>query len=348
MHSESEYELPEVERSLPAWAFSLLVHASAMVFVMTAIQLWPEPGGNGGDGSIEVVMLSDADRGPLRNGDEGQGDRPRNPYAVVAPPELLPSIPTPPQTPPQPPSVVQQTLPTPLAATPLVREQPQQVPMRLAAAPMLDANATQQNAARPAASGGIGRSGKPGGDGSAKTSVFGVEGRGTKFVYLFDRSASMDGAPLSAAKKQLIESLKSLDGVHQFQIIFFNSTTQIFDAAGTGKRIVFASDRNKQLAWNFVGGITADGGTDRMVALRDALAMGPNVIFFLTDADDPMSPTELAEVDRLNHRAATKICVIEFGRGPMAPQYNFLMQLARETGGKYGYVDTTKLGRSPK
>src|SRR5690348_12679231 len=70
-HSESEYEMPEVDRSLPAWAFSLLVHASAMVFVMTAIQLWPETGGNGGDGSIEVVMLGDSDHGPLRDGDEG-------------------------------------------------------------------------------------------------------------------------------------------------------------------------------------------------------------------------------------------------------------------------------------
>jgi hypothetical protein len=173
--------------------------------------------------------------------------------------------------------------------------------------------------------------------------VFGVEGKGNKFVYLFDRSASMEGPPLSAAKRQLLESLHTLDSVHQFQIIFFNSRTQVFDASGGGRRVAFASERNKQLAANFVGGITADGGTDRMFALRHALGFTPNVIFFLSDADDPMSPSEMAEIKKLNERVQAAICVIEFGRGPMPPKYNFLMQLARESGGKYGYVDTTKL-----
>ena len=77
----------------------------------------------------------------------------------------------------------------------------------------------------------------------------------------------MEGPPLAAAKKQLLESLKSLDSVHQFHIMFFNTKTQSFDISGGGHRIAFASDRNKKLAANFVGGITADGGTDRMLAL---------------------------------------------------------------------------------
>ena len=35
--------------------------------------------------------------------------------------------------------------------------------------------------------------GSPGGSGYARVSVFGVEGKGSKFVYVFDRSASMEG-----------------------------------------------------------------------------------------------------------------------------------------------------------
>ena len=97
----------------------------------------------------------------------------------------------------------------------------------------------------------------------------------------------MEGPPLAAAKRQLIESLRSLESVHQFHIIFFNTRTQSFDITGGGRRIAFATDRNKQLAANFVGGITADGGTDRLVALHEAIAFAPDVIFFLTDADDP-------------------------------------------------------------
>ena len=69
---------------------------------------------------------------------------------------------------------------------------------------------------------------------------------------------------------------------------------------GTNGKVAFATDRNKRLAANFVGGITADGGTDRMAALREAINFAPDVIFFLTDADDPMPPSELAEIAKAN------------------------------------------------
>ena len=185
--------------------------------------------------------------------------------------------------------------------------------------------------------------GTPGGSGYAHVSVFGVQGTGSKFVYLFDRSSSMDGPPLAAAKRQLIESLKSLESVHQFHIIFFNTHTQSFDITGGGRRIAFATERNKQLAANFVGGIVADGGTDRLIALREALAFSPDVIFFLTDADDPMSPSELADIARANRRSQTAICVIEFGRRQSPSPGNFLSELARESGGQYGYVNASQI-----
>jgi hypothetical protein len=153
----------------------------------------------------------------------------------------------------------------------------------------------------------------------------------------------MEGAPLAAAKKQLIQSLASLDSVHQFHIIFFNHRLRLFDVTAGGRRVAFGTDRNKKLAANFVGGITADGGTDRFAALKQALAFQPDVIFFLTDADDPMSASEMADLERIYSRIGTSICVIEFGRSPAAPQNNFLTELAAQSGGQYGYVDAAKL-----
>jgi hypothetical protein len=94
-----------------------------------------------------------------------------------------------------------------------------------------------------------------------------------------------------------------------------------------------------------VGGITADGGTDRLPALRAAVRMNPDVIFFLTDADDPMPKSELEEIADLNRRAGVAISTIEFGRGPAKQPKNFLTELARITGGQYGYVDVTQLSR---
>src|SRR4029078_8464422 len=180
--------------------------------------------------------------------------------------------------------------------------------------------------------------GSSGTNGYGQTSVFGVQGKGSKFIYVFDRSASMEGPPLAAAKKQLLESMQSLDSVHQFHIIFFNTKRESFDIWGAGRRIAFATDRNKKLASNFVGGITADGSTDRFAALRDAIAIWPDVVFFLAEADDPMSPTELAEIQRANRNIQAAICVIEFGLKPDPVPNNFLAPLPQESGRQYRLV----------
>ena len=69
------------------------------------------------------------------------------------------------------------------------------------------------------------------------------------------------------------------------------------------------------------------------------------MIFFLTDADDPMSASELAEIARTNRRSRAAICVIEFGRRHAAAGSNFLTELARESGGQYGYVNAAALSK---
>ncbi len=147
-----------------------------------------------------------------------------------------------------------------------------------------------------------------------------------------------------AAKQQFVESLQSLQEIHQFQVIFFNTGAQPFTIDGR-QRIAFATDQNKRMAERLLGGVTAYGGTDRLLALKNAIRLGPDVVFFLTDADDPMSPADLAEIAALNRRYNASICSIEFGRGPQHGRNNFLKQLADATGGQHGYVNTSVLRR---
>ncbi|MCA9229245.1 MAG: VWA domain-containing protein [Planctomycetales bacterium] len=181
--------------------------------------------------------------------------------------------------------------------------------------------------------------------GEATVSLFGIEGVGAKFVYVFDRSISMEGPPLRAAKAQLIESLDSLESIHQMQIIFFNHEPIAWDLTGGQQRIAFATDRNKRLAENFVREISASGGTYRRAALQLALRLRPDVIFFLTDADDPMSESDVSDAIRRATSAGTGINSIEFGVGAATSRENFLRKLARETGGRYAYIDTRQLGK---
>ena len=180
---------------------------------------------------------------------------------------------------------------------------------------------------------------------AVETRVFGVKARGLSFAYVFDRSNSMssyEGRPLAAAKRELLASLQQLQSTHQFQIIFYNHEPRLMKSFEGEPRMVFGNDEGKQLAESFVASITADGGTDHVKALRMGLQMGPDVLFFLTDADDPgMSPQELAAIR--NRNAGTAIHAIEFGYGPPKAGGNFLKQLADENMGQYQYVDVTKL-----
>ncbi len=181
--------------------------------------------------------------------------------------------------------------------------------------------------------------------GRARTGVFGLMSEGHKFVYVFDRSGSMDGhggAPLLAAKAELLGSLKDLGQTHQFQIIFYNEQPRIFTPTGDSGRLVFGTEQNKNLARRFVGSITASGATRHVEALQMALRLAPDVIFFLTDADEPrMTPRELADIAQMNR--GTTINTVEFGTNPQADADNFIVRLARQNGGQHVYIDVTRL-----
>ena len=184
--------------------------------------------------------------------------------------------------------------------------------------------------------------------GKAAVKVFGVEGTGYKFVYVFDRSASMGGSgrnALMVAKSELIASLESLDETHQFQIIFYNEKPMEFNPSGQQGKLAFATERNKQRARRFVGGVIDAGSTEHEAALKLAIRYRPDVIFFLTDAAVPrLDGNQLYDI----HRWATGITInaIEFGRGPKQGGDNFLSRLAQQNGGRYRYLDITKQVRS--
>ncbi len=184
-------------------------------------------------------------------------------------------------------------------------------------------------------------------EGRARVGIFGAEGEGYKFAFVFDRSSSMDGGrrnALRAAKAQLLAALEGLEQNHQFQIIFYNERPFVFNPTGQAGKLVFATDRNRAMARKFIGSITAAGGTEHEQPLLMALGMRPDVIFFLTDADEPqMTAGQLASIAR--KAAGITIHTIEFGYGPQQDANNFLVRLARQNGGKHTYIDISRLGR---
>jgi hypothetical protein len=186
-----------------------------------------------------------------------------------------------------------------------------------------------------------------GSGGKVKTQVFGVEGEGSRFIYIFDRSDSMNGyeeRPLKRCKQELLASLQSLGKSHQFQIIFYNDSPSAYGSnSRTGPRLLYGDDQTREQAMRFVKEMTATGGTQHVPALLMGLNMAPDVIFFLTDADDPPNNRDYERIIDLADRHGTTIHCIQFGSGNRSPRSEWISNMADQTRGKYRYVDVSLL-----
>lgn len=196
--------------------------------------------------------------------------------------------------------------------------------------------------------GNPGSRGGGGGQGQApgQTSLFGVNDSGKTFVYLIDRSFSMDefGA-FRAAKSELLTSIQRLTEVQQFQVIFYNQAPLTLVTREARFKMFFGTDAQRQQVSEQIRAISPDGGTRHLEAIQEALKYNPDVIFMLTDGSTPaLTKVELDGIKSRN-RAGTRIHCIEFGTGaqPVAangtPVGNFLMKLSSMNDGKYTYRD---------
>ncbi len=214
-----------------------------------------------------------------------------------------------------------------------------------------ETNQTQNGSQGTGLSGDGGSGSSTGGRGrgagkKTKTSFFGVEGSGSSFVYVVDRSDSMnayDAAPLRFAKRELLKSLESLNEYNQFQIVFYNDSL-----SPMSRKMFFATDSDKRRATNFVKTMPGDGGTAHLPALRQALAMSPEVIFFLTDADDPsLTQPQLHEIRERAELSRTTIHAVQFNLGPAPNDGSWIRVLAEMNRGTYKYIDVTSFNKNP-
>ena len=176
--------------------------------------------------------------------------------------------------------------------------------------------------------------------GETTVQLFGQSGKGTKFVYVFDRSASMDGQRMQMARAELIRSLDALGDSHQFNIIFYNHEVQVWRASP--RSLIYATPTNKQSAIRFIEGIMPIGGTQHYHPLLEAIAHRPDVIFFLTDGEvhDDLTAVQLRQIEQANSRfgRGSQINVIQFGGGGFTERPSqMLQQLAEDNYGEYLY-----------
>jgi Ca-activated chloride channel family protein len=186
----------------------------------------------------------------------------------------------------------------------------------------------------PTESGGARRSGGRGGAG--ETTFMNIVGVGRSFVYVIDTSSSMDGPRLRQAKSQLKASLRLLQPNQQFAVILYNETTQRLKLRRQAEQpLYFATEVNRQLAVQEIDSIISDAGTDHRPALLEALGLRPDVVYFLTDGDEPV--LSAADLRDIRHAAqGTTIHVVRFGDGNWTRSSDHWLQLlAGQNHGEY-------------
>jgi hypothetical protein len=201
-------------------------------------------------------------------------------------------------------------------------------------------------------SGTTGVSGKGSGDfgkgPKTETSFLGVKGSGASFVYVLDRSDSMNinaGAPMFVAKRELMNSIDSLKEGNQFQVVFYNDApVPLASIRGISNRMMFATETDKNRAKQFVRGMTANGGTEHLAAIKAGLSFAPEVLFFMTDADEPrLTDAQMQYLQELATRTKTTIHSIEFRSGLPQGDGGWIRILAEQTRGTYRFVNVDDL-----
>jgi hypothetical protein len=310
---------------IPSWIGSVLVHFCILLLILFCFRFFPEPPTAPGDqlASGGIVLKKDS-------GDQKvYVDSNNNEFDENAPNAVNETAPT-----------LEKMLDGNLSETDLSRNLPETIGIHSVSSHHQTVNVFSAPNLGNTKIGGDKFPAFGNGKGGGKTlRVFGTEGTGDSFVFVFDRSASMSeyaARPIRAAKTELIRCIDSLENLYRFNIIFYNENIFCWRS---NKKMMEATDQNKENAKRFVEGITPVGGTDHLKPLLEAIAHQPDVIFFLTDGDEAhaLSAGQLDTILRKNN-LRSQINVIQFGVG-INRQSNFLQKLAANNRGQYSYID---------
>ena len=168
-----------------------------------------------------------------------------------------------------------------------------------------------------------------GGAAGGSASFFGLEAKGSDFVYVVDHSGSMDGSKLSSAKAELIRSISALKRNMKFFIVFYNHD----HVAMPGGRLVRATETNKRRFFGWVDQIRAEGGTDPRGAMQAALSLRPDAVWLLSDG---LFDEQACDAIRAaNPRARTQVHTLGFHS---RDGERLLERIAEYNRGRYRFV----------
>jgi hypothetical protein len=146
-----------------------------------------------------------------------------------------------------------------------------------------------------------------------------------KIVYIVDKSGSMTDS-IDFVKYELKRSIGELGDDKEFHVIFYSSGPPIEMPT---RRLVNATERNKDMAFGFIDNIVAAQETEPSKAIERAFACKPDMIYLLTDGEFDRQIVE--QVRNLNAGRQVIVHTICFLYTSGLPA---LQQIAEQNGGQ--------------
>ncbi|HYE27848.1 MAG TPA: marine proteobacterial sortase target protein [Allosphingosinicella sp.] len=152
-----------------------------------------------------------------------------------------------------------------------------------------------------------------------------------EMVFVIDNSGSMAGDSIDQAKASLGHALTTLTPADRFNVIRFDDTmTELFD------RPVAATAAQVAVAQRFTEGLEADGGTEMLPALKEALvddtpadSQRLRQIIFLTDGEISNEAEMLAEIGA--RRGRSRVFMVGIGSAPNSYLMTHMAEVGRGT-----------------
>ena len=173
-----------------------------------------------------------------------------------------------------------------------------------------------------------------GGTAGDAASFFGIQAAGGKFVFVIDKSGSMNAdEKLILAKAEVTRSISALSSWQEFFVIFYSDKYLPMPA----EHLVHATPELLKKYIHWMEDVGPSGGTDPTIALRLALALRPDVIYLLSDGIFPTAVVDAVEKANPNNR--TTIHTIAY-YSPSGEE--LLRKISSANGGKHIYVQPPK------
>lgn len=175
-----------------------------------------------------------------------------------------------------------------------------------------------------------------GGSGGGGVEFFGAgPARGVRsIVYVVDSSGSMLDT-FQHVKAELRRSVGKLRRSQKFHVLFFNSGEPYENPP---QKLVSAIESQKKSFFEFLDTVRPGGSTHPEAAMRRALALEPDLIYFLTDGE--FDPGLLAKLDEWNKQRTVLIFTIAYFDMAGAA---LLERIAREHRGEFKFVSERDL-----